>query len=363
MPRSTRSLARSFALFAVPFAFILSKPYAACADDPDAAAQEKREEREEIEEVAAPDPPEPDYLALADAPVFLPRSYFYWGTPIGPRHAREPLVFGLEYALHLPIYSNVRNQLLAGKRWAGAVTLSFEGALRMLSEDSQPVRMPSYRPSISSQLFYTWHRAQPVLFGLRLAAFHYSNGQERCAVDAKLYDEEAACLEALSNVQDPGRALNRKSGNFSTSGGIVELHGRVHETNDKGVAIAHVAAGAGLEFNIDGLAGSMDAPTKALYGWGRVKGSVEGKRRFGWTSLTARGAFFHYPGSSDRLQANAGSVEVVLGPYWLTGLGFFARYYGGRDFYNAFFVDRLQQFTTGISWDGERPLKFKRAGS
>ena len=36
----------------------------------------------------------------------------------------------------------------------------------------------------------------------------------------------------------------------------------------------------------------------------------------------------------------------------------FVRYYGGRDFYNAFFVDSIQQFAAGLSWDGERPLKF-----
>ncbi len=349
--RPTKFILASFLAWGL-FSNLLSRAMAADSD-------EAAEDAQAAQDVEAPDPPEPDYLALADAPLFLPRSYFYWGTPVGPRTAREPLVFGLEYALHLPIFSDVRDQMLAGKSWAGAVTLSFEGALRMLTQDSQPVRMPSYRPSISAQAFYTWQRAQPVVFGLRVGSFHYSNGQERCAVDAKLYDEESACFKALSETKNPSRSLNRKSGNFSTTGGIVELHGRIHEVNDKGVAIAHLAAGAGLEFNIEGLAGSMDAPTRALYGWGRMEANVEGKRRFGWTSLTVRSAFFHYPGSGANVGANAGRVELVLGPYWLTGLGLFARYYGGRDFYNAFFVDRVQQFTTGISWDGERPLKFK----
>src|SRR4051812_24552764 len=31
-----------------------------------------------------------DYLALADAPVFLPRSYLYWGSPTGPKGHRQP---------------------------------------------------------------------------------------------------------------------------------------------------------------------------------------------------------------------------------------------------------------------------------
>jgi len=72
---------------------------------------------------------EGDYLALADAPIFLPRSYLYWGSPVGPAEQRQSLVFALEYALHLSIYSDVRDKALAGKSWAGAATLSFEGDL------------------------------------------------------------------------------------------------------------------------------------------------------------------------------------------------------------------------------------------
>jgi len=309
---------------------------------------------------SAKEEPEADYLALADTPLFLPRSYFYWGTPVGPRGERTPLVFGLEYALHLPIFNDIRDQLLLGKHWAGAVTLSFEGALRMLATDSDPVRMPSYRPSFSGQLFYTWYREAPLTFGLRSSLYHYSNGQERCAFDETLSDLSGACLKKVGSTRDLPGELNRKSGNFSTSGALFELHARIHKLNANGLSVAHLSAGFGYSRNFKTFLGSMDAPTRALYGSDRLEGNLEGKRRMGWASLTLRSAIFHYLADDARVPSTAGLVEIVVAPYWLSGIGLFARYYGGRDFYNAFFVDRLQQLTTGIAWDGERPLKFKR---
>lgn len=303
---------------------------------------------------------EADYLALADAPIFLPRSYLYWGTPVGPKYAREDLAFGLEYALHLSIYGNVRDQALAGKRWAGAATLTFEGDLRMFDSESKPVRMPSYRPNLNGQLFYIWQRAQPVLVGLRFALEHYSNGQEQCAFDRAQPDVSSACKATSEAVTNPGRQLNRINGNFATNGYIFELYGRIHETNSKGVAIGHLAAGIGAFGMLQHGPLALEPTMRRLYGWGRLSASVEAKRRFGWATLTARASAAFYPSTDGSTPNKNGSVELVIGPYWLTGLGFFARYYGGRDFYNAFFVDSIQQFATGLAWDGERPLKFKR---
>lgn len=324
------------------------------ADEPTQDSEDKREERRGFDAEA-------DYLALADAPIFLPRSYLYWGTPVPQRKPyRQSLVFALQYALHLPIFSDVRDKALAGERWAGAVTLSFEGELRMIASDSKPVRMPSYRPNLSGQLFYLWHRDQPVLFGLRAGIYHYSNGQEQCTFDPNVPDDSPGCDAATDSVQDAAAALNRRTGNFSTNGWMSELHARIHQVNSKGVAIAHLALGLGVMGMVAEGPGAMEPALKRLYGWGRVSGSVEAKKRFGWATMTLLAAVDHYPKADARTPATAGSVAIVLGPYWLTGLGFFARYYGGRDFYNAFFVDRIQQLSAGLAWDGERPLKFKR---
>jgi hypothetical protein len=302
---------------------------------------------------------EPDYLALADAPVFLPRSYLYWGTPVGPREQREPLVFALSYALHLPVYSNLRDQALAGKAWAGAATLSFEGDLRMLAISSKPVRMPSYRPSVSSQLFYILHGDVPALFGLRAGVFHYSNGQEDCTFDPALRDESEECAARVRAVTQPSQELNRISGDFTMNGWLLELHGRVHELNVHRVAVAQLALGLQVAGNLPLGAGSMTPELRKLYGWGRLGAEIDGRRRLGWASLGARATVSFYPNSGPGVPSTAGLAELTIGPYWLTGFAFFARYCGGRDFYNAFFVDKFQQFAAGLSWDGERPLKFK----
>jgi hypothetical protein len=303
---------------------------------------------------------EADYLALADAPVFLPRSYLYWGTPVGPTYARQDLAFALEYALHLSIYSNVRDVALAGRNWAGAATLTFEGDLRMFNSESKPVRMPSYRPNLNGQLFYIWHRPLPVLFGLRFALQHYSNGQEQCAFDRTQPDEADACKQVTDAVTNPGRQLNRINGNFATNGYIFELSGRLHQTNSKGVAIGHLAMGFGAAGLVQRGSLALEPYMRRLYGWGRLSLNLEAKKRFGWATFTARLSGSFYPSTDGSTPNKSGSAELVVGPYWLTGLGFFARYYAGRDFYNAFFVDNIQQFAAGLAWDGERPFKFKR---
>lgn len=315
-------------------------------------------------EAPDPDPAQDmDYLALADAPVFLPRNYLYWGSPTGPKGYRQPLIFALEFALHLPIYNDLRDKALLGKSWAGAANLSFEGDLRMLAEESKPVRMPSYRPSISGQLFYIWYRPDPVLFGFRTGFYHYSNGQERCTFDQAQSDDTAACRVITNAVVDPSRSLNRVSGNFATNGFLLEANARVHRLNARGVAIAHLSVGFAVAGNFRAGDWGLEPGLRRLYGWGRLRGTAELRRLLGRSSLTLRTAMSGFPDTGPRVPKISGEIEAVVTPYWLTGFGVFVRYYGGRDFYNAFFVDAIQQFATGLAWDGERPLTFRPSKS
>lgn len=298
------------------------------------------------------------YSELADAPLFLPKSYLYWGTPVGDQRHRVPLVFALEYALHLPIFSDLRGKVLAGKRWAGAVTLSFEGALRMLARESKPVRMPSYRPVLSGQLFHIFNAPHPMVSGLRLGFYHYSNGQEHCTFSRELPDESAACDNLTAQVTDPQQALNRHTGNFSMNGWLTELFTRVHWLDGHGVSVADLTFG----LKIVGILKRGLDPTarrvQQLYGWGQLSLHAGGAMRLGWARLSISGQGDYFPAVHGSAPRAAGRVELLLQPYWLTGFGFFARYYGGRDFYNAFFLDRIQQFAAGLSWDGTRPLIF-----
>ena len=75
-------------------------PMAATAPAGPESTTDTEAELPEPEPVTSTD--EMDYLALADAPVFLPRSYLYWGSPVGAQNNRQALIFALEYALHLP---------------------------------------------------------------------------------------------------------------------------------------------------------------------------------------------------------------------------------------------------------------------
>lgn len=304
---------------------------------------------------------EQGYLGLLESPAFAPRSYLYYGTPVGPDFARRHLLFALEYALNLPFFSDLRRKARDGKRWAGAVTLTFQGALRMLSAPSNPVRMPTYLPSLAGQLFHITHGVHPILVGLRFGVFHYSNGAEGCLFNPRLRDGAFACVLSNRGVQDPQRELNRVNGDFATSGWLLELHARIHRVNTQGVAIAHLSGGLSAWANAQRTSMQMYPSVRRLWGWGRLGFELEGRHQIGRSAVAARSAVHGYPNSGPRIPKVAGSLELEFDPYWLSGIGLFVRYYGGRDFYNAFFVDRLQQFAVGVVWQTERPLQFKRA--
>lgn len=295
-----------------------------------------------------------------DAPVFLPRSYLYWGSPVGGDVAPEKLIFALEYAFHLPAYNNLREAAARGAGWAGAATLSFAGALRMLAQTSSPVRMPSYRPSLSGQLFRILYGRFPLLTDLHLELAHHSNGQEYCIFDATLKDETEACRVAVDEVQDPAESLNRYTGNFSNNSVLIGVDVRGHEVDALGHALGHLGAGFTLSVILPEEVANSPLKLRRQYGNGDVASYVEVRHRFGRSDVRLSAHVRHFFGTDPSVPTTSGILQVVLRPYRLVGFGFFARYYGGRDFYNAFFVDRIQQFATGLSWDGERPLTFHR---
>jgi hypothetical protein len=356
-------------------AFSLDEPAPPSAPYPSPAEAAEAGSADEAPELAWVPPPEPNpgaglrlrengeqgYLGLLESPAFAPRSYLYYGTPVGPDFARRHLLFALEYALNLPFFSDLRRKASDGKRWAGAVTLTFQGALRMLAAPSNPVRMPTYLPTLSGQVFHITHGAYPILVGFRFGVFHYSNGQEGCLFNPRLRDGSYACLVADWRVQDPQRELNRVNGDFATSGWLLDLHARVHRVNSQGVAIAHLSGGLSAWANAQRTSVQMYPAVRRLWGWGRLSFELEGRHQIGRSAVAARTAVHGYPNSGPRIPRAAGVLELEFDPYWLSGIGLFVRYYGGRDFYNAFFVDHLQQFAAGVVWQTERPLRFKRA--
>jgi hypothetical protein len=172
-----------------------------------------------------------------------------------------------------------------------------------------------------------------------------------------------ACRATTKAVTDPSRSLNRLSGNFATNGFLLEANARIHRLNARGVAMAHLSVGFAVAGNFRAGEWGLEPALREFYGWGRLRGTVEARRLLGRSALTLRTAMSGFPDTGHHVPKVSGELEAVISPYWLTGFGVFVRYYGGRDFYNAFFVDSIQQFCVGLAWDGERPLTFRPSES
>jgi hypothetical protein len=328
-----------------------------------------------------------DYLTFANAPEFLPRTYVYLSSKTGDRDHREWILFGAEYALHLPFINTLRLVALRGSEsdptpyvdekrdnFAYAVTAFFRGDLRMYDRPSKPVVMPSYKPGISLQGF--WLRKPPStdvqherrwLSGVRFEAYHYSNGQDRCTWDPALPDvpqegEPPSCAQLFASLRDPQDQLNRSSGEFSTNRFLLALDTKYFGLDPNGFALWSLSAGVTGESNRPNGPGGIEDNYRDVYGWGSIEMHAEAER---WVLrnllVRLRGSYTHAIDDGPRIRSASGLAELSLFPKRIGRFGLFARYHGGRDFYNAFFVDSIQTFAGGLVWDDAPPLKFETA--
>lgn len=315
-----------------------------------------------------------DALPFANAPEFLPRSYVYGSSKTGSRDHRQAIVFAAEYALHLPFVNTLRPVVARRGAFAYAVTAFFRGELRMFADNSKPVRMPSYKPGLALQAF--WHvpptRARPLawLSGMRLEGYHYSNGQDRCTWDERLPDESdldanppGACGQLFRSLRAPRAQLNRRSGEFSTNRILLGLDTKLYGVGPRDYATWSARLGTNLDVNRPNFFGGIADVMKRIYGWGSFDLHVDAEAYLhpNWL-LGARAAFAYAIADSRLVPSASGLLELTVMPYPArTGrVGLFVRYYGGRDFYNAFFVDAIQTFAIGATWNDQPPLKFAK---
>jgi hypothetical protein len=312
----------------------------------------------------------PDFQALANAPEFLPRSYVYGSTPVGSAGHRATLVFAAEYALHLPLFNMLRDSATSGRPWALSVTPFFRGDLRMVAANSKPVRMPSYKPGLAIQGFWL-HTLAPswrLIGGLRFEGYHYSNGQERCTWDEELDDVDldampsGLCTQRFQNLLDPAEELNRSSGEFSTNRLLLGVDAKVYKLDANRMPYQTWSAGITLESNRPNAPGGIASVYRDVYGWGTLELHAELENWCFTTLLTRLRTVFNYAiDDGTNIPSAAGSVEVAFYPVprFTSQVGIFARYYGGRDFYNAFFVDAVQVGQLGLVFDSNPPIAFR----
>ena len=304
----------------------------------------------------------------------LERSMIFYGLPYtGPRGKKAELIFDAHVAIHFHLFENVvarTAQLKSGQTtWAWTVLFSLETRLRMLGDASRPVRMPSYLPRLRVQFFrLRYGRDAPSephrfsILGLGAGITHYSNGQEGCRYE----ESDGTCIDASlpQNANLPA-LLNRRSADFSTNYFSFTNSYRFGVLNERRRAVATWALLSELQLHpvIAGFPGSIDRQTADTYGQAVVHVAVERILEPGPRRWRAQGGTTYAFGSAQDVPSVQAWLEGAI--TWSTwhGVGVYARVFGGRDSYNAFFVDEVFQVQVGLTFDLAPPVVFGNRAS
>ncbi|HEX7903633.1 MAG TPA: hypothetical protein VF487_07125 [Chitinophagaceae bacterium] len=264
------------------------------------------------------------------------------------------------YSFHNNIHKNLLN---ATKKKASAFYVAFEPQLRMYTDNSLPVKMPSYRVQLG---FQGLHRVNGNdFFSYAVESGHYSNGQPGCAF-SELYDDGSSQCEAMYDLITPdsdlSALLNRKDGNFSTN--LTEIifnyrFNHIDENFERPDRIHSLTLG----FNIfhDRFWGIFD-----FGGYSDNDIKIYGRMRY---SLGYSYIRLIKPTRSNPTRiAFAENIELISGAHpWVNSLrsvttityypvgkfkefGICASYIYGHDNYNFRFVDSGSQLALGLTW-------------
>jgi len=315
---------------------------------------------------------------LAEAPAIpavrapyaegLDRSYVFVTAPGDKVHTWYEATLAPSYVM----FDNLQRTLDVGdgegRRHAMRFALTMNINVRQTTENSAPVRTPSYNP----KALVTWTQ------GVRTGQFmrtlsatatfgHYSNGQDGCLYDGQV-DTDCHWPGAV-----PARpAVNRRDGSFSShylqvdgawrrmsvSGDIALTEPRLQVVRQDIVRLTTRAYSP-----LSGVGGGMVGELSQAYGPTRVRLTVE-RDQFLPTRRWWRGhghqrllAWSEYiaGGSALRVPRWRGAAEWGVTDYTRAGAGPFVRLYYGQDDYNLGFTHNLGLVLhLGLSFDPER---------
>ena len=154
-----------------------------------------------------------------------------------------------------------------------------------------------------------------------------------------------------------GGLLNRTNGNFATNYLSADFRYRRGSLDGSEHIVWSWTAGLRAEFHVP-MPGGLTPAEADIYGRWRVRAMGEYLRELSWARLRVEASLQYVP-----VAANAVVPYILAGEADLIfpsagGLGVFVRAVIGQDYYNAFFVDRLDQVQFGLLFDLSPSLTF-----
>ena len=288
--------------------------------------------------------------------------------------SEETILFEANPTVRFSVYNNFLKQLGNDSCHAQAWYVSVRPQFRMYTDNSLPVKTPSYRVFFGTQhLFRLGHKDMEErnerFIGFSLESGHYSNGQSGCAFSKAIEDGTAACdsvYGAITPESDLSELLNRESGNFSTN--LTELiltYRRYTLDDDSNPGNGHIF-NAGIVLYHDrflglGNFGGFSDNDINLYGRWRFLAGYEFMHVFkngAGTRISLKENIELISGAAAQVNPLRNEVTITWYPFKHSrALGFLASYIYGHDNYNFRFVDSGNQGTLGITWSQFPPVR------
>ena len=277
---------------------------------------------------------------------------------------QETILFEANPLLRLSFYNNFTKGLLNKDTHTQAWYLSFKPQLRMYTDNSLPIKTPTYRVFFGTQHFYNvTDETSKKLLGFSLESGHYSNGQSGCAFSEDFADETSECdaiYTTINSSTNLSEILNRRSGNFSTNLTKIILNYRTYTLNNNSLPEKSHSISLGYTLYHDkflgvGSFGGYSDEDITIYGKHRFIGEYEFMTVFNKNTekrytLKQKIEYINNPHNS----VEPLRLETLLSIYLFPkskSLGLLFSYIYGHDNYNYRFLDSGSQMSIGVTWD------------
>ena len=290
---------------------------------------------------------------------------------------QETILFDANPVVRFSLFNNFLKGLMqAEKLHTQAWYIAFRPQLRMYTDNSLPVRTPSYKIFLGTQHLFripTTATNTQNFWGFSLESGHFSNGQDGSAFsesfpdDSQQSDSIYHLINASTHLPD---ILNRRSGNFSTNLTELIVNYRTYRLDDDNQPKQMHALNVGFvryHNRFLGIAdfGGFSQNDIKIYGYNRLLLGYEymkvlenhQNKRY---SIQQHLEIINHPHSS--VNPIRAETSITFYPFVQSkAIGFVASYIFGHDNYNFRFVDAGHQLTFGITWSQFPPFALTNA--
>jgi hypothetical protein len=290
---------------------------------------------------------------------------------------QETILFEANPIVRFSIFNNFMKGLMnEEKQHTQAWYVSFRPQLRLYTDNSLPVRTPSYKVFFGTQHLFRIKSNAPGIqnfWGFSLESGHFSNGQDGSAFSESFADDTPqsdSIYNTINTSTQLSEILNRRSGNFSTNLTELILNYRTYRLDDDNQPKQMHSLNVGFvryHNRFLGIAdfGGFSQNDIKLYGYNRLLIGYEymkvleryNNKRY---SLKQQLEMINHPHSS--VNPIRSETSFTFYPFAKSkAVGVLVSYVFGHDNYNFRFVDSGHQLTVGITWSQFPPFALTSA--